>query len=265
MNAKRFGRFLALLKFEWGPLLKGPLPWGAAGGLIFLVVPIRFLFSEGFSQNGQTVALALRLNYVLAIGYSAIVFLTTLFTLSLCLERTGAHYLRNNDLLILAREVGRSEFYLSKIFCVLAPAAVYGFAALLLFWEELYRLAGVNLSHVFLLIFPLTLSMACLIAMYFLARNFFGNFMIFFLSLLLLPVIYFGDLWHYYGGIFRAGASGMSVLDWLPQFGGIHAYSLGMVGDVFLRETAWQAVVNLVLWTLMSVSGGLILFRRKRF
>ena len=50
----------------------------------------------------------------------------------------------------------------------------------------------------------------------------------------------------------------------LPQFGGIHAYSLGMVHDAYRREDAWVALVNCGLWTAAAVAAGVWLFSRKR-
>jgi hypothetical protein len=254
----------AILVFELIPSLKGPLLWAALASLILMLLPVRMLFVGDFSVNGQPVGQPFRLIYVLAVGYSTIVFLTTLFTLCLCLDRTGPHYLRNNDLLILSRAVGRPVFYLAKLGAVLIPSLAYAFLALCLFWEELYRIAGVNLYRIFLLIFPLALSMLCLISLYLLMRNFLGNFMIFFLWLLFLPVIYVGNLWRYYGGALREGAPRVPLLGMLPQFGGIHAHSLGMVHDFFRRDETWQALANGTLWAAVSLATGILLFSRKR-
>ena len=141
MTRPAWKRKLYLLLFELVPTLKGPLLWVALASLGLLVIPVRFIFVGEFSVNGQLLAQELRLNYVLAVGYSTIVFLTTLLTLSLCLDRTGIHYLRNNDLLVLARSFGRPAFYLTKMLSVLVPAIVFAALGLTLFWEELYRLA----------------------------------------------------------------------------------------------------------------------------
>jgi hypothetical protein len=264
MSQPNWKRKRTLLIFELVPAIKGPFLWLALFSLGLLILPVKFIFVGEFSFNGQLVGQALRLNYVLAVGYSLIVFLTTLFALSLCLDRTGNHYLRNNDLLVLARAFGRPTFYLIKIGSVLLPTIIYGIFALTLFWEELYRVAGVNLFRVFLLILPLSLSMACLISLYFLMRYFLGNFLIFFVWMLLLPVIYFGNLWRYYGGALRENVPQIPILGLLPQFGGIHAYSLGMVGDVFLRTDTWLALVSGAIWTMVALVTGLLLFRRQR-
>ncbi|MDQ3000149.1 MAG: hypothetical protein M3Y08_02635 [Fibrobacterota bacterium] len=257
-------RIRAVFLFEMAPAWKGPLLWAALASLIILVVPIRYIMVGDIYNNGDLVGKALRLNYVVAIGYSTIVFLTTLFTLCFCLDRTGTHYLRNNDLLILSRAVSRPAFYLAKMASVLIPAVAYGFLALALFWEELYRVAGVNVSSIFTLIFPLSLSMVCLVSLYFLMRNFLGNFMIFFLWMLLLPVIYVANLWRYYAGFLGEGGIFTNVINLMPQFGGIHAWSLGKVSDFFLREETWRALANCGLWSALAIVSGLFVFSKKR-
>ncbi|MDB5106891.1 MAG: hypothetical protein JWP91_4580 [Fibrobacteres bacterium] len=264
MSAGPSMRLRAILLFELAPVVKGPLLWAALASLIVLVVPIRYIMVGDIKFNGELVGQALRLNYVVAIGYSTIVFLTTLFALCFCLDRTGTHYLRNNDLLILSRNVGRPALYLAKIASVFLPALAYGMVAVALFWEELYRVAGVNLSNLFILVIPLGLTTFCLVSLYFLLRNFMGNFMIFFLWLLLLPVIYVVNLWRYYGGFLREGGLFTNTVNMLPQFGGIHAWSLGKVSDFFLREESWHALANGALWSVIAVVTGLFLFSKKR-
>lgn len=265
MTRPHWKRKRTLFFFELVPTLKGPLLWVAFLSLGLLIIPVRFIFAGEFSVNGQLLGQELRLNYALAIGYSTITFLTTLFALCLCMERTGSHvYLRNNDLLVLARTMSRPVFYLAKLASVLIPTMIYGLLSILLFWEELYRIAGVNLFRVFFLFLPLALSMTCLVSIYFLLRHFLGNFLIFFLWLLLLPVIYVANLWHYYGGPLREGTHHTSIFGWLPQFGGIHAYSLGLVGDAFLRDETWSALVNGLAWTALALILGLFIFKRKR-
>jgi hypothetical protein len=264
MSAGPSMRLRAVLLFELAPVIKGPLLWAALASLVVLVVPIRYIMVGDIYNNGELVGKALRLNYVVAIGYSTIVFLTTLFALCFCLDRAGNHYLRNNDLLILSRNVGRPAFYLAKIASVFMPALAYGFTAIALFWEELYRVAGVNISNVFILILPLGLGTLCLVSLYFLMRNFAGNFMIFFLWLLLLPVIYVVNLWTSYAGFLREGGGITRMINALPQFGGLHAWSLGTVSDFFMRPESWHALVNCSVWTAGSLVVGLFLFGRKR-
>lgn len=264
MSAGPSMRLRAVLLFELAPVIKGPLLWAALASLILLVVPIRYIMVGDIYNNGELVGKALRLNYVVAIGYSTIVFLTTLFALCFCLDRAGNHYLRNNDLLILSRNVGRPAFYLAKIASVFIPALAYGFIAIALFWEELYRVAGVNISNVFILIFPLGLGTLCLVSLYFLMRNFAGNFMIFFLWLLLLPVIYVVNLWSSYAGVLAEGGGFTRIINLLPRFGGIHAWSLGTVSDFFMRPESWLALANCAAWTAGSLAVGLFLFSKKR-
>ena len=265
MSASAGKAWRSLLVFELMPSVKGPLLWAALGGLALLILPVRIIAMGEFSFNGQLIGQESRLAYVLLGGHSWIVFMTTLLTLCLCLDRTGAHFLRNNDLLVLSRAVGRPSFYLAKMASVLAPSLLYGLLALTLFWEELYRNAGVNLWRVFALFLPLSLSMACLASLYFLLRNFLGNFMIFFLWLFLLPILYVGNLWRYLApAALREGAPQFPVLGLLPQFGGIHAYSLGMVHDAYRGPDAWLALVKCGLWTAAAVAAGVWIFSRKR-
>jgi hypothetical protein len=264
MSAGPSMRLRAVLFFELAPALKGPLPWAALASLALLLLPIRYVMVGDIHVNGELVGQAVRLNYVLAIGYSTIVFLTTLFTLCFCLDRTGPHYLRNNDLLILTRDVGRPAFYLAKMASVLIPSLAYGVLAICLFWGELYRIAGIDLHRVFLLILPLGLSMSCMVSLYFLMRNFLGNFMIFFLWLLLLPVIYVVNLWRYYAAFISEGGLIPRLVGLLPQFGGIHAWSLGAVSDFYLRDESWHALANTGAWAALSLGLGLYLFSGKR-
>lgn len=257
-------RLRAVLFFELAPALKGPLPWAALASLALLLLPIRYIMVGELHFNGQLVGQAARLNYVLAIGYSFITFLTTLFTLCFCLDRTGPHYLRNNDLLILSRDVGRPAFYLAKMASVLIPSLAYGTLAICLFWGELYRIAGIDLHRVFILILPLSLAMFSMVSLYFLMRNFMGNFMIFFLWLLLLPVIYVVNLWRYYADFISEGGLFPRLVGMLPQYGGVHAWSLGTVSDFYYRPQSWHALANTSLWAAFSLGLGLYLFARKR-
>jgi hypothetical protein len=255
----------SLLVFELLPSVKGPLLWAALGGLALLVLPVRVITMGELSFNGQIIGQESRLVYVLSVGHSWIVFMTTLLTLCLCLDRTGAHYLRNNDLLVLSRSVGRLSFYLAKMASVLVPSLLFAALALGLFWEEIYRAAGVNLWRVFTLFLPLSLSMICLTSLYFLLRNFLGNFMIFFLWLFLLPIIYVGNLWRYLAPeTLREGVPQFPVLGLLPQFGGLHAHSLGMVHSAFERPDTWLSLVNCGLWAVAAALAGAWLFDRKR-
>lgn len=257
-------RVRAMLLFELAPALKGPLLWAALASLVVLVVPIRYVMSGEIHMNGELIGKAFRVNTVLVVGYSTIVFLTTLFTLCFCLDRTGPHYLRNNDLLVLSRDVGRPAFYLAKMASVLIPSLAYGILAICVFWGELLRLTGIDLHQVFLLIVPLGLSMACMVGLYFLMRNFLGNFMIFFLWLLFLPVIYVVNLWRYYGNVIDEAGPVSRAIGMLPQFGGVHVWSLGVVSDSLRKEHAWHALANTGLWTAGAIALGLYLFKRKR-
>ena len=111
---------------------------------------------------------------------------------------------------------------------------------------------------------PLSLSLACLISLYFLMRHFLNNFVIFFLWLLLLPVIYVSNLWHHYAGVLREGAPRAPFLAVLPQFGGIHAYSLGLINEIYRRDDAWQSLAGAGIWTAVALAAGLWVMTKKR-
>lgn len=265
MSASPSKAWRSVLAFELLPSLKGPLVWAALAGLALLIVPVRVIALGQFSINGQLIGQESRLGYVLLAGHSWIALLTTLLTLCLCLDRTGPHYLRNNDLLVLSRSVGRMSFYLAKMVSVLAPALAFSLLAFVLLWEELWRNTGINHPGIFAHFLPLALAMLCLVSLYFLMRNFMGNFIIFFLWLLLLPIIYFGNFWRYYAPeALREGVPSFPALGILPQFGGIHAYSMGAVHPAFFREGTWVALVNCGLWAVVAAAAGLWLFNRKR-
>jgi hypothetical protein len=255
----------SVLAFELAPTLKGPLVWAALAGLILLELPIWVISNGQFSFNGQLIGRESRLTYVLWIGHSYIALLTTLLTLCLCLDRTGPHFLRNNDLLVLARAVGRISFYFAKVASVLVPALIFAASALALFWLELWRQTGINHAAVFAHLLPLWLSLACLVCLYFLMRNYMGNFIIFFLWLLLLPFIYLGNGWRYFAPeAWREGVPAFFSLSFLPQFGGLHIHSLGQVGAMAPMEHAWVALLNCGAWTLGAALAGAWLFTRKR-
>lgn len=265
MSAGGFKSWRAVLAFELAPSLKGPLLWAAVVGLLLLEIPIWVVSTGQFSFNGELIGWESRLKYVLWIGHSYIALLTTLLTLCLCLDRTGPSFLRNNDLLVLSRAVGRTSFYGAKVASVLLPAMAFTAAALLLFWLELYRRMGINHAAVFAQFVPLTLSMACLASLYFLMRNYMGNFIIFFFWLLLLPFIYLGNGWRYFAPEeWRQGVPSFFSLGYLPQFGGLHIHVLGQVKAITPLEHTWVAWLNCSLWTAAALAAGVWLFGRKR-
>src|SRR5690606_30835885 len=98
----------------------------------------------------------------------------------------------------------------------------------------------------------------------FLMRNFLGNFMIFFLWMLMLPVIYTGNMWRYYAGWMHEEGLFVTVLGLLPQFGGIHVHSLGAIIPRLLRDESWHALVNGAAWSLLGLLAGVFFFSRKR-
>jgi len=40
---------------------------------------------------------------------------------------------------------------------------------------------------------------------------------------------------------------------------------LGLIGDQFFRGDTWQALVNIFVWTVVSLLLGLKIFSKKRF
>jgi hypothetical protein len=88
--------------------------------------------------------------------------------------------------------------------------------------------------------------------------------MIFFLWLLFLPVIYVVNLWRYYGNVISEAGPVARLIGMMPQFGGVHAWSLGVVSDGLRKEYAWHALANMGLWTGVAVGAGIYLFNRKR-
>jgi hypothetical protein len=265
MSAGPVKAWRSVLAFELAPSFKGPLVWAALVGLLLLEVPIWVVSNGQFSFNGQLIGRESRLTYVLWIGHSYIALLTTLLTLCLCLDRTGPHFLRNNDLLVLSRAVGRTTFYLAKVASVLVPSLLFTLVALGTFWLELYRQTGINHAAVFAQLPPLWLSLACLVSLYFLMRNYMGNFIIFFLWLLLLPFIYLGNIWRYFAPeAWREGVPSFFSLSFLPQFGGLHIHALGEVGAMGPVEHTWVAVLNGSAWTIAAAVAGAWVFSRKR-
>lgn len=265
MSAGGLKSWRSVLAFELAPSFKGPLVWAALVGLLLLELPIWVISNGQFSFNGQLIGRESRLTYVLWIGHTYIALLTTLLTLCLCLDRTGPQFLRNNDLLVLSRAVGRITFYFAKVASVLAPALLFTLAALGIFWLELMRQTGIHHAAVFAHLLPLWLSLACLVSLYFLMRNFMGNFIIFFLWLLLLPFIYLGNGWRYFAPeAWREGVPAFFSLSFLPQFGGLHIHALGKVQAMASVEHTAVAIVNCSLWTVGAALLGAWLFSRKR-
>jgi hypothetical protein len=184
-----------------------------------------------------------------------------LYALSLCLERSGFHYLRDNDVLVLARSVGRVPFYAAKVGAVFLNAGVYATVGFLWLWQELVRIGASGVAKLLALLLPLALTLACVIAVYFALRNLLRNFLIFFLWLLALPLFFFAGLWHCYADSLKGGLRTLLIL---PQFGGLHAWALGVVLPSLYRPEADWAPVNMILWSLAAFAVGLAIFLRKK-
>jgi hypothetical protein len=253
--------FSVLVRHEFAGGFKGPLFWIALACLFVLPLPVRMAYGGEIMILGRTVGESYRLAVALVGGFSVLMFFSTLYTLCLCLERTGSHYLRSNDLLILARATGRFPFYAAKLASVFLNAFLYGALGLIGLWEELSRIGASGATRLFPLLLPLGMNLACLIAVYFFLRNFFRNFLIFFLWLIALPVLFLAGLWHCYADPLKGG---LRVFLWLPQLGGLHAWALGAVHPALDRPEADWALLNVGLWTAVAFTAGALIFLRKR-
>ncbi len=253
-----------IARFEAEEVVGGTSWWVALAVLVFFLLGVKGLFAGQFMMNGQEVGQQARLVYFLGVGYSVIVFLSTLYGLSVCVERTGASFLRGNDLLLMARSVSRSVFYFGKLGGAFVAAALFSVIALVMFWLALFWYSGVNLYALLLLAGPQLFGLSAVMSLFFWMRLYLGNVTVFFLWLAFLPFSYATNLWYYYGAALReASTTGWSWIGFLPQFGGMHAFSLGVVQEFYYRTEAWLAVANLGLWTLLALVAGAMRFRKR--
>ncbi len=265
MKATIFGSPLrALLFFEMKIWRQNKINFFALGALALFLFLLKSAFSGQLVMNGKAIGVEYRVIYLLAIGYSVISVLTTLYTLSLALERTGSGFLKQNDWLILARNVSRPLFYSTKLISLSLAAIAFSVISLIGFWITIYLCSGQNLYRLLWLIIPLSLSQTVLLALFLALRQYMGAFALFFGFLLTLPILYIRQLWQYYGGIMRGDNAGETVFHVLPSFGGIHAFSLGVVQDFYYRESAWISLINISLWGFVAVFMGIMSFRKKR-
>jgi len=138
---------------------------------------------------------------------------------------------------------------------------LYGTLGLLFLWEELFRVGAAQSGRLLFLLLPLGLTVACIITVYFSLRNFLGNFLIFFIWLVALPVFFLTGLWHYYADTLNGN---FRFLLLLPQLGGLHAWAMGMIHSSLERpQTSW-ALLNVVCWMLATLTLGSVVFMRKR-
>jgi len=253
--------YFVLMRFEFQSGLRGPLFWIALICLLSLSLPIRMAYGGEFVLMGRAVDDSSRLAVALTVGYSVLVFFTTLYALCLCLERAGFHYLKQNDILVLARSVGRIPFYAAKISAAFLNAMLYGTAGLLWMWVELTRIGVPGGGRLFLLALPLALNLACVIAVYFALRNFLGNFLIFFVWLAMLPALFLTGLLHAYVDSLKAG---LKIFLWLPQLGGLHAWALGVAHPALARPDSAWTLFGVAGWTVFAACFGAWVFGRKR-
>lgn len=253
-----------ILRYELRQATRNLLTWAALLCLLGLPPAMGFIFGGSIQVNGHPVAEQIRQTYGVVVGLTTVNFLATLYVLCLSLERTGSSYLRHNDILILARSVGRMPFWLAKWAGIFLPGLAYLALGLVFVLEEIVRHGGIWAPGLLAAELPMGLGLMLLAALYLALRNFFGNFIIFFVWLLVLPVLYVGDLWHLYGGVLREAGPRLGLLGLLPQLGSLHGLALGWAQPNLERPEALLSLVNGGIWILAGVAFGLIAFVRKR-
>jgi hypothetical protein len=253
-----------IVRYELRQALRSVLTWAALPCLAVIPPIIGVVFGGSIQVSGHPVGEQFRQSYAVAIGLTAVFFLATLYVLCLCLERLGSSYLRHNDILVLARSVSRSSFWLGKLSGIVIPGIVYTFLGLLLVVEEIWRHGGPMAPNILTAQFPMSLGLITIAVLFLALRNAFGNFIIFFVFLLVLPILFVGDLWSIYAGVLREAKSGLGFLSVMPQLGGLHALALGLGHPSFWRPDAVFASVNTALWSAAGLIVGLLGFRRKR-
>ncbi len=253
--------FWVLLRHEFVKGFKEPLFFIALLCLLILPFPVRMAYGGDFMLMGRTVGESYRLMVAMIGGYSLVAFLSSVYALCLCMDRFGSGFLRNNDLLILSRPVGRLPFLAAKITALFLNAYFYCCLGFFWLWSELLVMGVSGVYKLLFLLFPLALNLACLIAIYFALRSFLSNFLVFFLWLIALPMLFFTGLWHCYADSLN---STLGIFLWLPQIGGLHAWALGIVHPLLQREIATKAILNMVLWLLGSLTLGIFVFNKKK-
>jgi hypothetical protein len=213
---------------------------------------------------GKSLAESYRQAAGMAMGASTVVFFANLYGLCLCLERAGSSYLRHHDLLILSRPMSRTWFYLGKVAGVWLTASAYGLAAVTLLFIDGFRISGTPPWEVLWVGLTTSLGLACLITLSFFLRNFFPNFLVFFIWLLVLPVQYLSNFWHYYMVSHESATGLLAGFLLLPQVGGLHAFALGCLHPMWVAKGTAASLINISAWIVVSLLGGLMVFSRKR-
>lgn len=261
--ADMLSQAIIVCRYEWRQVWRNTLTWAAVGCLILIPLAMSVVFSGTIQQNGHPVAEKVRLTYAMVVGITMVNFLATLYALCLCLERTGSSYLRHNDILVLARSLPRPAFWFAKYLGIAVPSLLYSLLGMAVLGLDLLRRGAGFFPNLFLSVLPIALGLCLIAALYLALRNHFGNFLIFFVWLLALPVLYVGDLWHLYGGILRDGHR-FGLLTLLPQLGGLHGVAMGWAHASLWREGATWALVNGMLWVAAALGTGTWVFLRKR-
>ncbi len=254
----------ALCRYELRQAWRNVLTWAALICLLLIPFAMRLVFGGTIQVNGHPVAEQIRLVYAVVIGVTLVNFLATLYLLCLALERTGSSYLKHNDILVLARGTPRSAFWLCKLGGIWIPGLVYTFIGLTLVIVEIGRHGSGFIPKLWLAGLPLGLGLGVIATLYLALRNAFGNFFIFFLWLLVMPVLYVADLWKLYGGVLKEAGPKLGIFDLLPQLGTLHGVAMGWGHFTLWRPGGPVGFVNVAAWLVLGMALGLIAFWRKR-
>jgi hypothetical protein len=255
---------LALCRYELRQAWRNVLTWAAVGCLVLIPLSLRLVFSGSIQVNGHPLAEQIRLVYAIVIGVTLINFLSTLYVLCLALERTGSSYLKHNDILVIARSTPRMTFWMSKLAGIWIPGMAYVFAGLTLLILEIARNGSGFLPKLWFAQIPLTLGLGLIATLYLALRNTFGNFFIFFLWLLIMPVLYVVNLWQIYGGVLREAGPNLGLFAYLPQIGSLHSLALGWGHESLWRPGGAVGLINVGLWLAAGLIFGASVFRNKR-
>jgi len=253
-----------LVGYELKQVRRNHLTWAALACLAVLPPLMSMIFGSTIQVSGHPVAGQLKQGYAVAVGLTAVHFLATLYVLCLCQERLGSSYLRQNDALVLSRSISRYAFWLGKLAGIVVPALLYTALGLILLAEEIWRHGGEFSFGILLAELPYALGLTTVASIYLAARNSFGNFLIFFGWLLILPIIYFANLWQLYSGVLREAGPQLGWLQILPQLGGVHAFAMGGAQYTLWRPAAAYSLVSVAVWLAVSLVVGAFAFHRKR-
>lgn len=253
-----------LFRYELRKNLFSPF---AAMALVLLVLGLYFIggiYGAEFLLNGHAVAPEKRVIYSLAFFHAQLSLLASLFTLALCAARLGPAHASAEEILLLTRALRRRDFLLARFLGIAASSLLFWGLCLLSFYVVMLWKTGVNLHALLWLFFPQGLGLLTLAAAYFALRAHLGNLSALFALLALLPLLYAVNLYHLYAGLGETGLLRGMMLVLFPQFGTLHALSLGWVQDFFARPGAVLGLWSVGAWGLVYGAYALWRFERER-